>query len=114
MSARKPVSFWREKRDTVVILYEALQKCCHVKTSQENGSSFGLFRSAKISVTINRNKSAIYTSKKELDINFLSIFTKNGQSNLELALVRALKSKGPYCDEGTGQECRNVELNRNL
>ena len=27
--------------------YEVLQKCCLVKTSQDHGSSFGIFRSAK-------------------------------------------------------------------
>ena len=46
LSARKP-SFWREKRHTVVIYYEGLQKCCRIKTGQEHGSSFGIFGTAK-------------------------------------------------------------------
>ena len=29
------------------LYYEVLQKCCCVKTSQEHGSSFGIFRSTK-------------------------------------------------------------------
>ena len=32
---------------TSSFLYEVLQKCCGVKTSQENSSSFGIFQSEK-------------------------------------------------------------------
>jgi len=45
-SACKPASFWREKRDTVVILLRRFAKCC-VKINIDHGSSFGIFRSAK-------------------------------------------------------------------
>ena len=46
-SALKPASFWREKRDTVVILERGFAKMLRIKTSQQHGSSFGIFQSAK-------------------------------------------------------------------
>jgi len=53
---RKQASFWREKRDTVVI-FEVLQKCRLVKTRQEHGSNvgFNFFDQQKGSVTSNKN-----------------------------------------------------------
>ena len=39
LSARKLTLFWQEKYYTIVVLV----RCCGVKTSQENGSSFGIF-----------------------------------------------------------------------
>ena len=38
---------WREKRDTVVIFVRGFATVLWCQTSQEHGSSFGIFRSAK-------------------------------------------------------------------
>ena len=65
VSTCKPVSFWDEKRDTVVIYYEVLQKCPRVKTSHKHRSSFGIFQSGKGSVTSNKNNWATYAANKE-------------------------------------------------
>ena len=70
----------------------------HVKNTV---AVLALFDQQKGSVTSNKNNWATYTANKEYDKLsslkiFLSIFTKNGQSNLILVIVLVLESKGPY------------------
>ena len=54
LSTRKPDSFLREKRNTVVILVRGFAKC-RVKTFQELGISLAFFDQQKGSVTSNKN-----------------------------------------------------------
>jgi len=43
LSVCKPASFWLGNMILLSFEYKVLQKCCRVKTSQEHGSSFGIF-----------------------------------------------------------------------
>ena len=47
VSARKPASFWREKRDTVVILVRDFAKKSSCQNKSTTGKQFCIFRSAK-------------------------------------------------------------------
>ena len=53
VSARKPASFWREKRGTVVILVRGFAKMSSCQNKSPSG--FGIFRSGKGSVISNKN-----------------------------------------------------------
>jgi len=47
VSTPKLASFWQEKHGMAIILVQGFAKRCLVKTSQEHGTSFGIFQSAK-------------------------------------------------------------------
>ena len=56
--------------------YEVLQKCCRVKTSQEHGSSFDIFRSAKRTLfwtSMNRISEIKRESKAEEGANIINL-----------------------------------------
>ena len=103
---RKSASFWREKRDTVIILVRGFAKkfkCRCVKTSQQHGSSFGIFfisKKTKLPATRIVIEQPIWLTKRRINrtgYKFpVRIFAKNGQSKLILILVLVLESKGPY------------------
>ena len=46
--------------------------------------------------------------------NFLSIFAKDGRSNLVLVLVLVLESKGPYCKDLRVENPRDLNSSANL
>ena len=93
MSARKPASFWQEKRNTVVIL----QKYCRPKTRRQHGSSFGIFRLGKAAQVpaIRIIEQPMLLTKSMINrqgYKFVSIFAKNGPSNLLLVHVLVAES----------------------
>ena len=64
MSARKPASFWREKRDAAVILVRGFAK---MSSNQVNNTVavLAFFGEQKGSVASNKNNWATYTANKE-------------------------------------------------
>ena len=68
MSARKPVSFWREKRDTVVILVHGFEKNVVVlKQFKNKVTVLTFFDQQKRPVTSNKYNWATYITNKEQD-----------------------------------------------
>ena len=65
MSARKPASFWREKRDAVVILVRVFAKIVESKQVNNTVAVFPFFGEQKGSVTSNKKNWATYTANKE-------------------------------------------------
>ena len=97
LSARKPASFWREKRDAVVILVRDFAKmlsCLNNSRTRQQFWHFSIRKKAQLPA-IRITAQSILLTKSTINhpgYKFLSIFAKNGQSNLVLVLV--LETKG--------------------
>ena len=101
------MSFWREKRVTVVILVRGFAKMlsCQSKNTVAVSGFFDQQKGSVISNTILLTR-VRYVVRV---INVLSIFAKNGQSNLIVVLVLVLKSRCP-CWPCNAVRWSNVKL----
>ena len=68
LTLHKPMSFWREKRDTVIILEQSFAKNVVLSKQVKNTVIIlAFFDQQKGSVTRNKNNWATYTASKEKD-----------------------------------------------
>ena len=105
MSARKPASFWREKRDTIVTLVRGFAKLLSCqnksKTRLKQFWHFLISKKAQLPAVRITEQPILLTKSRinRLAYKFSQYFfflAKNRQSNLILVLVLVLESKGPY------------------
>ena len=100
VSARKPASFWREKRDTVVILVRGFPKmlsCQNKSRTRLQVWDFSISKKALLpEIRITEQPIQLTLGKiNRPGYKFSKCFRKNGQSNLVLVLVLVGESKGP-------------------
>ena len=94
LSARKPASFLGEQLDTVVKLLGGFAKMLSCQTKARTRWKFWHFAITKEAHQTIRVTEQPTRAKKKV-MNFVTIFSKSGQSNLVLVLVLVLDSKSP-------------------